>query len=48
LIEEAIDVPAARCSTRPGTKVAVEIVGEWVDGEVVQEPLWDPEGSRAR
>ena len=28
----------------PGTEVAVEIFGEWVDGEVVTEPLWDPEG----
>ena len=26
----------------PGTEVAVEIFGEWVDGEVAAEPLWDP------
>jgi 4-methylaminobutanoate oxidase (formaldehyde-forming) len=32
----------------PGTEVAVEIFGEWVDGEVAQEPLWDPEGTRIR
>jgi len=32
----------------PGTAVAVEIFGEWVDGEVAREPLWDPEGSRLR
>jgi len=32
----------------PGTEVAVEIFGEWVDGEVAAEPLWDPEGSRIR
>ena len=32
----------------PGTEVAVEIFGEWVDGEVATEPLWDPEGSRIR
>jgi 4-methylaminobutanoate oxidase (formaldehyde-forming) len=32
----------------PGTEVAVEIFGEWVDGEVAREPLWDPEGARIR
>ena len=29
----------------PGTEVAVEIFGEWVDGEVAAEPLLDPEGA---
>src|SRR5215207_10687976 len=28
----------------PGTEVAVEIFGEWVTGEVVAEPLHDPQG----
>ena len=28
----------------PGTAVAVEIFGRWVDGEVAREPLFDPEG----
>jgi 4-methylaminobutanoate oxidase (formaldehyde-forming) len=32
----------------PGTEVAVEIFGEWVDGEVATEPLFDREGSRIR
>ena len=32
----------------PGTEVAVEIFGEWVDGEVAAEPLLDPEGLRIR
>jgi 4-methylaminobutanoate oxidase (formaldehyde-forming) len=32
----------------PGTQVAVEIFGEWVDGEVAKEPLFDPEGSKIR
>ena len=27
-----------------GTKVAIEVFGEWVDAEVVDEPLWDPAG----
>jgi glycine cleavage system aminomethyltransferase T/glycine/D-amino acid oxidase-like deaminating enzyme len=39
-------LPAEHASA--GTAVAVEIFGEWVAGEVVQEPLWDPEGSRVR
>ena len=32
----------------PGTEVAVEIFGEWVDGEVAREPLLDPDGERIR
>ncbi len=32
----------------PGTEVAVEIFGEWVEGEVVAEPLFDPKGERVR
>jgi glycine cleavage system aminomethyltransferase T len=32
----------------PGTEVAVEIFGEWVDGEVATEPLFDPGGARIR
>jgi 4-methylaminobutanoate oxidase (formaldehyde-forming) len=31
-----------------GTRVAVEIFGRWVDGEVAREPLVDPEGRRVR
>ena len=31
-----------------GTPVAVEIFGEWVDGEVAAEPLYDPSGERIR
>jgi 4-methylaminobutanoate oxidase (formaldehyde-forming) len=32
----------------PGTAVAVEIFGRWVEGEVASEPLFDPEGKRIR
>jgi 4-methylaminobutanoate oxidase (formaldehyde-forming) len=32
----------------PGTAVAIEIFGTWVEGEVAQEPLFDPEGERIR
>jgi 4-methylaminobutanoate oxidase (formaldehyde-forming) len=31
-----------------GTEVAVEIFGEWVEGVVAEEPLFDPEGERIR
>jgi glycine cleavage system aminomethyltransferase T/glycine/D-amino acid oxidase-like deaminating enzyme len=32
----------------PGTGVAIEIFGTWVDGEVVAEPLFDQAGERIR
>jgi 4-methylaminobutanoate oxidase (formaldehyde-forming) len=32
----------------PGTAVAVEFFGEWVEGLVAAEPLWDPRGDRIR
>jgi glycine cleavage system aminomethyltransferase T/glycine/D-amino acid oxidase-like deaminating enzyme len=32
----------------PGTGVAVEIFGRWVEGEVAEEPLFDPLGERLR
>jgi glycine cleavage system aminomethyltransferase T/glycine/D-amino acid oxidase-like deaminating enzyme len=32
----------------PGTAVAVEIFGTWVEGEVAAEPLFDPKGERIR
>jgi 4-methylaminobutanoate oxidase (formaldehyde-forming) len=32
----------------PGTQVAVEFFGEWVEGLVAAEPLWDPRGDRVR
>ncbi len=31
-----------------GTQIAVEIFGEWVAGEIVPEPLHDPNGERIR
>jgi glycine cleavage system aminomethyltransferase T/glycine/D-amino acid oxidase-like deaminating enzyme len=39
-------VPAA--ARKPGTAVAVEIFGEWIAGQVAEEPLWDPAGERIR
>jgi 4-methylaminobutanoate oxidase (formaldehyde-forming) len=32
----------------PGTTVAVEIFGSWIEGEVAAEPLYDPKGERIR
>jgi 4-methylaminobutanoate oxidase (formaldehyde-forming) len=32
----------------PGTAVAVEIFGQWIEGEVAREPLFDPKGERIR
>jgi 4-methylaminobutanoate oxidase (formaldehyde-forming) len=34
--------------SEPGTAVAVEIFGQWVEGEVAAEPLFDPKGERIR
>jgi 4-methylaminobutanoate oxidase (formaldehyde-forming) len=31
-----------------GTEIAVEIFGEWVEGEIAAEPLFDPKGERIR
>jgi glycine cleavage system aminomethyltransferase T len=39
-------VPAAEAA--PGRPVEVEIFGEWVGGEVADEPLFDPAGARIR
>jgi glycine cleavage system aminomethyltransferase T len=32
----------------PARPVEVEIFGEWVAGEVAEEPLYDPRGERIR
>jgi 4-methylaminobutanoate oxidase (formaldehyde-forming) len=39
-------LPAA--SSAVGTRVDVEVFGEWVGAEVAAEPLWDPSGDRIR
>jgi 4-methylaminobutanoate oxidase (formaldehyde-forming) len=39
-------LPAALSA--PGTAVAIEIFGEWVEGEVAAEPLFDQAGERIR
>jgi len=30
----------------PGTRVAVDLFGEWMGGVVAREPLFDPAGDR--
>ena len=32
----------------PGAAVEVEVFGDWIGGEVVREPLYDPDGDRIR
>jgi len=32
----------------PGAPVAVEVFGEWIEGAVAAEPLFDPQGTRVR
>jgi 4-methylaminobutanoate oxidase (formaldehyde-forming) len=32
----------------PGTTVAIDIFGDWIDGEVRADPLYDPKGERIR
>src|SRR4051812_16185054 len=39
-------VPASAAEI--GTRVEVEVFGEWVAAEVAAEPLWDPRGERIR
>ena len=35
-------------SATPGTRVEVEIFGEWIPGTATEEPLFDPKGGRIR
>jgi 4-methylaminobutanoate oxidase (formaldehyde-forming) len=39
-------VPVAHADV--GTRLSVDIFGEWIDGEVRAEPLYDPKGERVR
>jgi 4-methylaminobutanoate oxidase (formaldehyde-forming) len=39
-------VPAR--AAEPGRRVEVEIFGDWVGGDIAEEPLWDPAGERIR
>jgi 4-methylaminobutanoate oxidase (formaldehyde-forming) len=37
-----------RADAAPGTRVDLDIFGEWVPARVEREPLWDPDGARVR
>ena len=43
-----LDAEADAALVAPGTAVAIEIFGEWVEGEVAAEPLFDQAGERIR
>jgi len=35
-------------NTEPGTKVEIEIFGEWIQGTIAKDPLFDPTGERIK
>ena len=47
-VERSIAYAYVPAEHEPGTEVAVEIFGEWVAGEIAEEPLFDPKGERIR
>jgi 4-methylaminobutanoate oxidase (formaldehyde-forming) len=47
-VEKSIAYAYVPAEHEVGTEVAVEIFGEWVEGEIAAEPLFDPRGERIR
>jgi 4-methylaminobutanoate oxidase (formaldehyde-forming) len=47
-VERSIAYAYLPAEVEIGTKVEVDIFGEWVGGEVAKEPLYDPKGERVR
>ena len=47
-VERSIAYAYVPAEHEVGTEVAVEIFGEWVEGEIAAEPLFDPSGERIR
>ena len=39
-------VPIAH--TEPGTKVEIEIFGEWINSTIIKNPLFDPTGEHIK
>jgi 4-methylaminobutanoate oxidase (formaldehyde-forming) len=35
-------------AAQPGRSLSVELFGEWIQAEVVRDPVWDPSGDRIR
>jgi glycine cleavage system aminomethyltransferase T len=47
-VESSIAYAYLPIDAKPGTEVQIDLFGEWVDGAVVKEPLFDPSGDRVR
>ena len=47
-VERSIAYAYVPPDVEPGAAVEIDIFGEWVPGEVVREPLFDPKGERVR
>ncbi len=47
-IERSIAYAYLPAEVEIGTAVEVDIFGQWVPGEVTEEPLLDPKGERVR
>jgi 4-methylaminobutanoate oxidase (formaldehyde-forming) len=47
-VERSIAYAYVPAEHEVGTDVAVEIFGDWVEGEIAAEPLFDPRGERIR
>jgi glycine cleavage system aminomethyltransferase T/glycine/D-amino acid oxidase-like deaminating enzyme len=47
-VERSIAYGYVRADVTPGRTVELDVFGEWVPGEVAEEPLFDPAGERVR
>ena len=47
-VEASIAYAYVPIDAKPGTLVEIDLFGDWVGGEVVAEPLFDPRGARVR
>jgi glycine cleavage system aminomethyltransferase T len=47
-VESSIAYAYLPIDAKPGAEVQIDLFGEWVDGAVVKEPLFDPSGDRVR
>jgi glycine cleavage system aminomethyltransferase T/glycine/D-amino acid oxidase-like deaminating enzyme len=47
-VESSIAYAYLPVEAGPGTRVAIDLFGEWADGVVAREPLFDPKGERVR
>jgi glycine cleavage system aminomethyltransferase T/glycine/D-amino acid oxidase-like deaminating enzyme len=47
-VERSIAYAYVPAGIKPGDRIEVEIFGQWVSGQVAEEPLYDPKGARIR